>query len=85
MYFRLIFAINRRIAAHATTLRLARRGRVCEIPSPHPGVPDSVSTIPISDPAKVGEILDKFRAKYSARDVAAYYPKQDVAVEVPLA
>jgi hypothetical protein len=33
----------------------------------------------------VGEILDKFRAKYGAGDVAAYYPKQDVAAKVPLA
>jgi deazaflavin-dependent oxidoreductase (nitroreductase family) len=39
---------------------------------------------PITDPAEVGEILDKFRARYGARDVAAYYPKQDVAVQVPL-
>ena len=40
---------------------------------------------PITDPAEVSEILDKFRARYGARDVAAYYPKQDVAVQVPLA
>ena len=39
---------------------------------------------PTSDPAKVEHVLDKFRAKYGARDVQAYYPKQDVAVEVPL-
>jgi len=25
-----------------------------------------------------------FRAKYGARDVERYYPKQDAAVEVPL-
>ena len=40
---------------------------------------------PITDPARVGEILEMFRAKYGARDVESYYPKQDVAVEVPLA
>jgi hypothetical protein len=40
---------------------------------------------PTSDAAKVQQILDRFRAKYGARDVEAYYPKQDVAVEVPLA
>ncbi len=40
---------------------------------------------PITDPARVGDILDKFRAKYGARDVEAYYPKQDVALEVSLA
>jgi deazaflavin-dependent oxidoreductase (nitroreductase family) len=39
----------------------------------------------IPDPAEVSEILDKFRAKYGARDVAAYYPKQDAAVDVRLA
>ena len=41
--------------------------------------------IPVTDPARVTEILDRFRAKYGARDVAAYYPKPDAAVEVPLA
>jgi len=30
-------------------------------------------------------VLDMFRAKYGARDVQGYYPKQDVAVEIPLA
>ena len=44
----------------------------------------SIAT-PISDAVKVDQILDKFRAKYGARDVDAYYPKRDVAVEVPLA
>ena len=39
---------------------------------------------PTADTPKVEQVLDKFRAKYGARDVAAYYPKQDVAVEVPL-
>jgi len=39
---------------------------------------------PITDPAKVAEIVDKFRAEYGAQEVTAYYPKHDVAVEVPL-
>jgi hypothetical protein len=39
---------------------------------------------PVTDPARVGEIVDKFRAKYGAQNVEAYYPKHDVAVEVPL-
>ena len=39
---------------------------------------------PTSDTAKVEQVMDKFRAKYGARAVEAYYPKQDVAVEVPL-
>ena len=40
---------------------------------------------PITDPARVAEVVDKFRAKYGAQNVEAYYPKHDVAVEVPLA
>ena len=40
---------------------------------------------PVTDPARVGEILDRFRARYGAGDVARYYPKQDAAVEVLLA
>jgi len=40
---------------------------------------------PISDAAKVDQVLDMFRAKCGAQDVEAYYQKQDVAVEVPLA
>ena len=39
---------------------------------------------PTSDGDEVQQVLDKFRAKYGARDVKAYFPKQDVAVEVPL-
>jgi hypothetical protein len=31
------------------------------------------------------QLLGTFRARYGARDVAAYYPKQDAAVKVPLA
>jgi deazaflavin-dependent oxidoreductase (nitroreductase family) len=40
---------------------------------------------PITNRARVGEILDKFRAKYGAQDVEAYYPRQEVAVEITLA
>ncbi len=39
---------------------------------------------PVSDPARVQEVFDRFRARYGAGDVAAYFPKQDAAVEVPL-
>ncbi len=42
-------------------------------------------TAPVTDPARVEEIVNKFRAKYGAREVGQYYPKHDVAVEVPLA
>jgi deazaflavin-dependent oxidoreductase (nitroreductase family) len=44
----------------------------------------SASASPISDAAKVDQVLDRFRAKYGAQDVETYYPKQDVAVEVAL-
>ena len=47
-----------------------------------PSAPPSAA--PVTDPGRVGEIVDKFRAKYGARDVAAYYPKQNAAVAVPL-
>jgi hypothetical protein len=33
----------------------------------------------------VNDVVEKFRAKYGADDVERYYPKHDVAVEVPLA
>jgi deazaflavin-dependent oxidoreductase (nitroreductase family) len=39
---------------------------------------------PITDPAKVREVVEKFRAKYGAADVQRYYSKFDVAVEVKL-
>src|SRR6266566_2914909 len=41
----------------------------------------SAHATPITDPAKVEQILDKFRAKYGPDDVAAYYPKHDVGAE----
>ena len=37
---------------------------------------------PITDPDQVAQVLDKFRAKYGAEDVANYYPKHDAAVAV---
>jgi deazaflavin-dependent oxidoreductase (nitroreductase family) len=37
---------------------------------------------PITDPVKVREVVEKFRAKYGAADVQRYYSKFDVAVEV---
>ena len=45
---------------------------------------DATAT-PTSDATRVEQVLGKFRAKYGARDVEAYYPRQDVAVEVRLA
>jgi deazaflavin-dependent oxidoreductase (nitroreductase family) len=38
----------------------------------------------ITDQAQLNKILEKFRDKYG-RNVKSYYPKYDVAVEVPLA
>jgi len=39
---------------------------------------------PITDPAQVRQVVDMFRARYGADQVAQYYPKTDVAVEVDL-
>lgn len=39
---------------------------------------------PITDPTKVADIVDKFRVKYGAQEVASHYSKQDVAMEVRL-
>jgi hypothetical protein len=35
----------------------------------------------ITDPARVGEIVGEFRAKYGAGRITDYYPKTDVAVQ----
>ena len=43
------------------------------------------TTTLITNEAQVGEVVEKFRDKYGAGQVKAYYPKPDVAVEVPLA
>ena len=40
---------------------------------------------PITQPAGVREVVEKFRAKYGADEVAKYYSKFDVAAAVPLA
>jgi deazaflavin-dependent oxidoreductase (nitroreductase family) len=40
---------------------------------------------PIIDAATVRQVLDRFRAKYGTEDVASYYPRQEVALQVPLA
>ena len=39
---------------------------------------------PIIDSNSVDDIVRKFRSKYGEGDVKKYYPKTDVAVEVPL-
>ena len=39
---------------------------------------------PITDPQRVRDVVEAFRAKYGADDVKKYYSKFDVAAEVPL-
>jgi deazaflavin-dependent oxidoreductase (nitroreductase family) len=53
------------------TIRLAAEGTEC-----------SAQATPLTDAAKVAEVVESFRTKYGARDVEAYYPKHDVAVEI---
>jgi hypothetical protein len=48
------------------------------------GVEISERGKPITDSNSVDEIVKKFRSKYGEGDVKRYYPKTDVAVEVPL-
>lgn len=38
----------------------------------------------ITDGNSVDDIVGKFRSKYGEGDVKRYYPKTDVAIEVPL-
>jgi hypothetical protein len=39
---------------------------------------------PLTNPAKVRGVVEKFRGKYDTGDVSKYYSKFDVAVAVPL-
>jgi deazaflavin-dependent oxidoreductase (nitroreductase family) len=48
------------------------------------GAEATATAIPITDPAKVRDVVEKFRAKYGADQVERYYGTLDVAVEVPL-
>jgi hypothetical protein len=48
------------------------------------GAEATSSARPITDPAAVSDVVDRFRAKYGADDVARYYERLDAAVEVPL-
>src|SRR5438105_3022408 len=54
------------------TIHLAARGKTL-----------TASARLITDEAQLDKILEKFRDKYG-RNVKSYYPKLDVAVEVPL-
>jgi len=44
----------------------------------------SATAKPITDPARVRAVVDKFRAKYGGEEITRYYTKLDVALEVPL-
>src|SRR5438270_9447081 len=54
------------------TIRLEARGKTL-----------TASARLLTDQAQLDKVLEKFRAKYG-RNVQSYYPKLDVAVEVPL-
>jgi deazaflavin-dependent oxidoreductase (nitroreductase family) len=54
------------------TMRLEARGKTL-----------TTSARFLTDQAQLDKVLEKFRAKYG-RNVKSYYPKYDVAVEVPL-
>jgi deazaflavin-dependent oxidoreductase (nitroreductase family) len=43
-----------------------------------------VTAAPIADPGRVRTIVERFRSKYGADQIASYYPKTDAAVEVSL-
>jgi deazaflavin-dependent oxidoreductase (nitroreductase family) len=48
------------------------------------GAEHTTRVTPITEPTRVGDVVDRFRAKYGAGDVASYYSRPEVAVEVPL-
>jgi hypothetical protein len=58
-----------------STLKISVNGEGEEIP---------VRGKPITDSNRIGDIVRKFKSKYGEGDVKKYYPKVDVAVEVPL-
>jgi deazaflavin-dependent oxidoreductase (nitroreductase family) len=49
------------------------------------GAEYSASATPVTDPARVAGVVESFRAKYGADNVARYYPNPNVAAEVLLA
>jgi HSP20 family molecular chaperone IbpA len=48
------------------------------------GIEWNATATPITDAAKVRDVVEKFRAKYGADQVKQYYSKFDAAVEVAL-
>ena len=57
------------------TLKISANGGGEEIP---------VRGKPITDSNSVDDIVKKFKSKYGEGDVKKYYPKVDIAVQVPL-
>jgi deazaflavin-dependent oxidoreductase (nitroreductase family) len=49
------------------------------------GAEYTAQATPITDPARTAEVVQLFRARYGAEDVARFYPNPNVAVEVSLA
>jgi len=48
------------------------------------GTQYAADAVPVRDAGNVAQILDAFRAKYGAQDVASYYPNANAAVEITL-
>jgi deazaflavin-dependent oxidoreductase (nitroreductase family) len=48
------------------------------------GSEDGATAKPITDPAEVRDVVDKFGAKYGAGQIQQLYAKLDAAVEIPL-
>jgi hypothetical protein len=44
----------------------------------------TAGAVPVTDAGEVRSVVEKFRAKYGSDQIAEYYPKTDVAVEVTL-
>ncbi len=48
------------------------------------GASIAAAAIPITDPARVQQVVEMFRAKYGVDQIAAFYSKTDVALDVRL-
>jgi deazaflavin-dependent oxidoreductase (nitroreductase family) len=48
------------------------------------GTQYATDAVPVRNAGNVAQILDAFRAKYGAQDVASYYPNPNAAVEITL-
>ena len=61
--------------------------KVLKVPSIRLAVNDvgtAATARPITDPRRVRDVVEKFRAKYGDGEVKKYYSKLDVAIEVEL-